>query len=89
MKVCTSKRSETVQPKTKLSTKTDGTGLFLPPNSSRLQQRLDDLTEYVVNHDMALNTDKTKIMSFNFTRKYNFVPELSIDGVTLEVVTRT
>ena len=81
--------AETVQLKTKLSTKTDGTGLFLPPNSSRLQQRLDDLTEYVVNHDMALNTDKTKIMSFNFTRKYNFVPELSIDGVTLEVVTRT
>ena len=38
---------------------------------------------------MALNTDKTKIMAFNFTRKYNFIPELSIDGVNLEGVSKT
>ena len=36
---------------------------------------------------MKINTEKTKVVLFNTARKYDFMPQLTIDGVThLEVV---
>ena len=35
---------------------------------------------------MKINTKKTKIIPFNFTRKYDFIPNYNIDGQKLEVV---
>jgi predicted component of type VI protein secretion system len=40
-------------------------------------------------HDMKLNLDKTKIISFNFTRNYKFEPQLTLDGEALDVVEET
>ena len=38
---------------------------------------------------MNLNLKKTKGMPFNFTRKYDFLPNFSLDGIPLEVVYET
>ena len=38
---------------------------------------------------MKLNLDKTKVMSFNFTRNFKFEPELTLDGKILDVVDET
>ena len=35
---------------------------------------------------MKINAKKTKIMPFNFTKKYDFIPNFSIDGKHLDVV---
>ena len=37
-------------------------------------------------HDMKLNLQKTKLMTFNFSRKYQFTPELELEGNKLEIV---
>ena len=52
----------------------DRFGLILPPEKSLLQRRLDDLSKSAEMHDMKLNFKKTKIIPFNFTRKYDFQP---------------
>ena len=67
----------------------DRNGLTLQPANSILQRRLNDLVEYVEDHDMVLNTKKTKIIPFNFTRKYDFVPEYKLNHEVLEVVYQT
>ena len=35
---------------------------------------------------MAINTDKTKVMLFNTSKKYDFLPSITIEDNTLEVV---
>ena len=44
--------------------------LILPPANSRLQIRLDELSLSSKYHYMKLNLQKTKLMIFNFSRKY-------------------
>ena len=65
---------------------TDRNGLLLPPDQSVLQQRLDEMTTSVHLHDMRLNLLKSKVIPFNFTRKYDFIPSFSIDGSNLDVL---
>ena len=67
----------------------DRFGLFLPKEKCLLQRRLDDISESAVEHDMKLNFKKSKIIPFNFTRKYDFQPVFSLDGHQLEVVYET
>ena len=67
----------------------DRNGLILPPQNTKLQMKLDELAEYANLHDMKINTGKSKIMPFNFTRKYDFTPEYSIGGTPLENVYST
>ena len=38
---------------------------------------------------MKLNLSKTKIMPFNFTRKYDFIPNFSFDDAEIKVVYET
>ena len=38
---------------------------------------------------MKLNLKKTKVMPFNFTRKYDFVPSFTLEDTNLEVVYTT
>ena len=51
----------------------DRNGLKLPPDKSKVQERLNELEQYVTVHDMKLNTTKTKIIPFNFTRKHDYI----------------
>ena len=67
----------------------NGTNLSLPPANSILQTRLDEVSTAAGVHDMRLNLDKTKVISFNFTRNYQFEPELVLGGSVLDVVQKT
>ena len=66
----------------------DRNGLVNKPNT-RLQMRLNDIESHTKIHQMKINEKKTKIMPFNFTRKYDFIPNYSINGQDLEVVYET
>ena len=61
-------------------------GYILPSDESVLQRRLDEISSAAEVHDMKLNLTKTKIIPFNFTRKYQFEPNFILENTTLEVV---
>ena len=54
-----------------------------------LQKRLNDIELHTSIHQMKINTKKTKIMPFNFTKKFDFNPKFTIDGRVLDVVHST
>ena len=62
----------------------DRNDLELLPEDSNLQIRLNDLKSYTLGHDMLLNSKKSKIMPFNFTKKYDLIPKFTYDSKVLE-----
>ena len=58
----------------------------LNPEDSKVQAQLDELTKYAGDNEMKINQEKSKVMLFNTSYKNDFKPELTIDGVLLEVV---
>ena len=59
----------------------------LPPGSSQVQEILNEIDSYAKEHEMVINTEKTKVMLFNRSKNTDFMPELRIgDGELLEVV---
>ena len=64
----------------------DHSGYYLPASESLLQRRLAEISNAADAHDMKINLDKTKVIAFNFTRKYRFEPCFSLEGTNLEVV---
>ena len=66
-----------------------GDSLILDSSKSLLQSRLSELSLSAKYHDMKLNLKKTKIISFNFTRKHKFTPNLLLEGTKLDVVQNT
>ena len=60
----------------------------LPPENNLLQYYLDDVEKFAFENKMRINPKKTKIISFNKSRKYDYPPELKLsDGELLDVVT--
>ena len=65
-------------------------GLQLPPNRAISQHKLEDLMNFTVENEMKINHKKTKIIPFNYTKKMDFIPELSFPGdEPLEVIYQT
>ena len=65
-------------------------GLELPPDRSVLQHQLDDLLKFTVANKMKVNNKKTKIMPFNFSKNFEFLPQLYFPGESpLEVIYQT
>jgi hypothetical protein len=65
----------------------DRTGHYLPESENAIHEQVVKLNAFVKEHDMKINQDKTKIMLFSTSRKYDFMPRVSIDGENyLEVV---
>ena len=59
----------------------------LPAHLTPIQEALDNMVQYCEDNSMKINTHKTKVALFNTSRKFDFMPQLSIDGSTrLEVV---
>ena len=58
----------------------------LPVQNSLVQEQLNSLAEHAQQNKMRINHAKTKIMLFNSAKKHDFQPELSMEGVKLEVV---
>ena len=64
--------------------------LSLPANLSILQHQLDDLANFTSANKMKINHKKTKVMPFNFSKKFDFLPQLSFpDCEPLEVIYET
>ena len=63
------------------------TGHTLPESDNVIQEQATKLQDYVTARNMKINHSKSKLMLFNTSRKYDFSPEVSFDGVTnLQVV---
>ena len=50
--------------------------LVLPKDENPLQTCLDELWQFTIDQKMSINQEKTKVMIFNLTKKYQFLPEL-------------
>ena len=65
----------------------DRTHHVLPGDQTPIQRELDRMVQYCTDNQMQINSDKTKVALFNTARNYDFMPQLTIDGVNqLEVV---
>ena len=65
-------------------------GLVLPADQSVLQHQLADLLVFTNDNKMKINFKKTKILPFNTTKKYDFLPQLHFPGCDpLEVIYET
>ena len=65
-------------------------GLVLPADQSVLQHQLADLLVFTDDNKMKINFKKTKIIPFNTTKKYDFLPQLHFPGCEpLEVIYET
>ena len=65
-------------------------GLHLPPDQSVLQHQLADLLEFTDRNKMKINHKKTKILPFNVSKKYDFLPQLHFpESDPLEVIYET
>ena len=65
-------------------------GLTLPAEQSILQHQLADLSLFTAENKMKINHKKTKIIPFNFSKKFDFLPQLHFpDCEPLEVIYQT
>ena len=61
------------------------TGHTLPREQSSLHQQLLQTQQYARENKMKVNSKKTKVMLFNNCKKWDFMPELSLDGHEIEL----
>ena len=65
-------------------------GLHLPAEQSCLQHQLADLLAFADRNKMKINLKKTKILPFNVSKKFDFLPQLHFPGSEpLEVIYET
>ena len=65
-------------------------GLHLPTDQSVLQHQLADLLVFTNENKMKINFKKTKILPFNVSKKYDFLPQLYFpQNEPLEVIYET
>ena len=53
---------------------------------SEVEKQLKELEEYATSNEMKINQNKTKLMLFNLCKKYDFQPEMNIDGVIIDIM---
>ena len=62
-------------------------GLYFPLDQSVLQHQLSDLASFTIKNKMKINHKKTKIIPFNFSKSYDFTPQLHFpNSEVLEVI---
>ena len=66
------------------------TGHILPDENNLLQFYIKDTEQFVAENNMVINTQKTKVISFTKSRKWDFPPEIHFsDGSQLECIPET
>ena len=66
------------------------TGHILPPENNLLQYYISDTEQFVADNKMVINKQKTKIICFSKSRKWDFPPEVFFnDGTQIEVISET
>ena len=62
---------------------------ILPPQNNLLQYYVTDTEHFVEENKMVINKQKTKIMSFSKSQKYDFPPEIFFnDGTQIEIISQ-
>ena len=60
---------------------------ILPPENNLLQYYLDDTEQFTNDNKMRINSNKSKVILFNKSKKWTFPPEVSFsDNINLEYV---
>ena len=59
---------------------------YIASENLKTQEYLTAISNWTEQKKMKLNTEKSKIMIFNFTKNYQFTTRVSMDNVNLEVV---
>ena len=62
---------------------------YISKENLKTQSYLNDISDWTKQRKMKLNTDKSKIMIFNFTHNHQFTTRVNIDDVKLEVIDNT
>ena len=62
------------------------TGHYLAPAKSEVGRQLGLISEYTEANKMKLNLSKTKLMLFNNSKKFDFVPDIKLQGTQVETV---
>ena len=63
---------------------------ILPDDNNMLQYYISETEQFVSENKMVINKDKTKVISFTKSRKWDFPPELHFaDGTPIEYVSET
>ena len=62
---------------------------FIPPENTKTQGYLNQVSNWTNNQEMILNPDKTKIMIVNFCQSYQFKTRLTVDNSLIEQVNQT
>ena len=58
----------------------DRTGHYLPDCESEIHEQVEKLKIFVQDHEMIINQEKSKVMLFNTSRMYDFMPRVTFDG---------
>ena len=65
----------------------DRTEHYLPESESVIQTQVNKLNRFAEDMDMKINKEKSKVMIFNTSRTFDFLPRITIDCINyLEVV---
>ena len=60
---------------------------ILPKSENRIQDMLEEVVDYAEAHKMKVNHDKSKVILFNSSKKFDFMPQLSLEpGINLNLV---
>ena len=62
---------------------------YIPKENLKTQSYLNEISSWTNLKKMKLNTDKSKIMIFNFTNNHQFTTRVNIDNVNLDVIEHT
>ena len=60
----------------------------LKMNCSQVEHKLADIEDHARQNEMKINRKKTKLMLFNTAIKYDFEPQMELNGEMIEVVSR-
>ena len=63
----------------------DHHGWVLVQGKSKIQERLNQINQYVTRHYMKVNTSKMKVMPINFSSKYDFKPRIMYNNQLLDI----
>ena len=53
---------------------------ILPDDVCKTQQKVDEIVKYAKDNEMVINSCKSKVLLFNKSVKYDFMPSVKLSG---------
>ena len=64
-------------------------GGFIPTQNMQTQNYMNNISDWTDNQKMKISVEKSKIMLFNFTKKYQFSTRIYMNNQLLDIVNET